>query len=112
MLADSPALSKDFTGARPFVTMGRSVPNTSKIATDLTLPVGRLAALALSATEFLPTRVSPRHASRRDRPMKPLVFILPVTSMALLGGAMLLSQILSQPEPSPRPAPVETTVLQ
>ena len=44
--------------------------------------------------------------------MKPLVFILPVTSMALLGGAMLLSQILSHPEPSPRPAPVETTVLQ
>ncbi|WP_285803641.1 hypothetical protein [Ponticoccus alexandrii] len=43
--------------------------------------------------------------------MKPLVFILPVASIALLGGVMLLSQSLSQPGPSPRPAPVETMLL-
>lgn len=43
--------------------------------------------------------------------MNPLVLILPVASIALLGGAMLLSQSLSQPDPAPRPAPVETMFL-
>lgn len=112
MLAGSRALGKDITGARPFVGMARARPDAGKIATDLTLPGGRLAALAQSATDPPPTRVSPLTRKSERSPMKPLVFILPATSMALLGGAMLLSQILSQPEPSPRPAPVETTVLQ